>query len=284
MKIKNNLHACPKINYERHRYEISFDPEYMNCKKKILALLLASVLQYKAGNHLFIGGDSLKAKKVTINCSVLEVFPTLLLYTSNFNLGTEIYLKKGNSVYLNGGFITSHGKSSGYIGIYALETKGFKIQAEAKHYLGKHKVVQPAMLLFWPHIFQFHSQKLANTGFYVSTHCFFQSTETLREQSFAYDAYGPNKPRVLVDNRYVVSRRVGGLHLKFGYHCIKPSGVSIDYAVGAGAQIINSESGGKSSLGSVWSETQTEFGGKLFDSGFAIAPSFVYHLRIGFGY
>lgn len=256
----------------------------MRANKTIIFFLLIYSTTILGGTDSLAVKDTLPVKKIVFNTSVFEYFPTLLLHTGNLNLGSEIYLGKNNSVYINAGYITSYGESSGIISILAIKTTGYKIQMEGKHYLRKHKVVQPAMLLFWPHIFQFHSQKLENTGFYASVHSFFQSTETLRPQSFVYEAYGPNKPRIMVNNSYVVTRRAAALHLKFGYNCIKASGVNIDYAVGIGAQFIYSESVGKSPLGTVWSESQGEYGQKAFDEGFLIRPSFVYQVKIGFGY
>jgi len=124
--------------------------------------------------------NSLKVKRVIITTSLLEYFPTFKLNTGNFNIGTEIYLKNRKSFYANIGLIKSYGPSGGLFGISSLSTPGLKVQVEGRHYLNRHKIFEPAILLFWPHIFQYKSQKLQNTGYYAAVHSFYQFTATDR--------------------------------------------------------------------------------------------------------
>ena len=213
--------------------------------------------------------DTLGFKKFIITTSVLEYIPGQL-NTGNFNIGSEFYLKKRKAVYINLGIIKSYGPVEpqwlNLFNIPSINTIGFRFQAEGKYYLNKHKIFQPAILLFWPHILQFKSQELQNTGYYVAIHSSYQFTNTERKESHQYK-----------QNIYSVDRNALQLHLKFGYQSIKKYGLVVDYAVGFGIEYVSSNANNK--FGN--NGTYEIFPNKLFDSGDGFFPSFVYQLRIG---
>jgi hypothetical protein len=225
--------------------------------------------------------DSLKVKQITITTSVLDYFPTIKLNTGNFNIGSEIYLNNRNSLYANFGLIKSYGQSHGWLSVSSQSTQGLKIQVEGKHYLDKHKIFEPAILLFWPHIFQYKSQTLQNSGYYVAIHSFYQLTTTDRQET-VFD-YIDNNPYPNTShykqNIYSVDRTVYGVNLKFGYQCIKKYGLTVDYSVGLGGQYISSGSNNK--LGTD-NEKDMPWN-KLFDSGSGFYPNLIYQLRLGWG-
>ena len=127
--------------------------------------------------------DTLKAKRVIITTSLTDYLPTIKLNTGNFNIGSEIYLKDRKSIYANFGLIKSYGQPRGLLSISSLSTQGMKIQIEGRQYLNLHKIFEPAILLFWPHIFQYKSQTLPNTGYYVAIHSSYQWTATKRQET-----------------------------------------------------------------------------------------------------
>lgn len=225
--------------------------------------------------------DSLKAKRIIITTSVFEYFPTIKLNTGTFNIGTEIYLKNRKSVYANFGLIKSYGQSSGWFGISSQNTQGLKIQVEGRHYLNRHKIVEPAILLFWPHIFQFKSQTLPNTGYYFAVQSIYQWTATDRQETvvdFIDNNPLPNSTHYK-QNRYTVNRTVYGIGMKFGYQCIKKCGLTVDYSVGLGGQYISSSSSNK--LGTnINNDIPWK---KLFDSGTGFYPDLIYQVRLGWG-
>ncbi|MCZ2129846.1 MAG: hypothetical protein LC109_06215 [Bacteroidia bacterium] len=231
--------------------------------------------------------DSLKAKRIIINISVLEYLQTIKLNTGNFNIGTEIYLKKGNSLYTNFGLIKSYGQSSGLLSISSQSTQGLKIQVEGRHYLNKHKIFEPAILLFWPHMLQYNSQTLQNTGYYVAVHSFYQWTATDRRETVV--DYIDNNPfpnsEHYKKNIYTVDRNVFGLNIKFGYQCIKKWGLTVDYTVGLGGLYISSSSKNRLGEDTGWPQQEKDFpSNKLFDKGTGFAPNVVYQVRLGWGF
>lgn len=228
--------------------------------------------------------DSLPAKRITITTSVIDYFPSVNLNTGNFNLGTEIYIKNRNSVYANFGIIKSYGSSNGWFNVSSLNTEGFKIQVEGRHYLNRHKIFEPALLLFWPHILQYKSQTLPNTGYYVAIHSSYQRTRTDRQETVVDYIDNTPFPNTIHyrQNIYTVDRNVYGLHLKFGYQCIKKYGLTIDYGVGLGVRFISSHSTNRFGNDTDWPNSERDHAGnKLFDKGSAIAPGVIYHVRIG---
>lgn len=184
---------------------------------------------------------------------------------------------------MNVGMIRSYGPSNGMLSINSEKTQGMKIQVEGRYYLNKHKIFEPALFLFWPHIFQYKSQTLQNTGYYLAVHSHYQLTTTDRQETIV--DYIDNNPfpntSHYKQNMYTVDRTVYALHLKFGYQCIKKVGLTINYGVGLGIQYISSSS--KNRLGNdfSWPNSERDYGNKLFDKGTGIAPSFVYHVRLG---
>lgn len=212
-------------------------------------------------------GDSLKTDRVIITTSLTDYLPTFKLNTGNFNLGSEIYLKNRNSLYANIGLIKSYGHSRGLFNISALRTHGMQLQIEGRHYINRHKLFEPAILLFWPHIFQYKSQPLPNTGYYFALHSSWQWTSTDRQE---------------VQNVYTVDRNAIGLNILFGYQCVKRSGLTIDYSVGLGGQYISSSSTNRIGTDTDWPNSEKDyFSNRLFDKGKGFSPSFIYQLRFG---
>ncbi len=209
--------------------------------------------------------DAVNMRKLVITTSALEYLP-IRLNAGNFNLGAEMYIANNYSVYANAGVIQSYGSSGGnWLQLSAQSTSGFKLQFEGRRYLNRHKIFDPAVLLFWPHIFQYKSQSLENTGYYISLHSAYQQTSTSRTET---------------QNDYMVERSAIGMHVIIGYQSIKIYGLVIDYSVGLGGQYISSNS--KDKLGS---NTDNDWPwNKNYDEGSGIFPSFVYQVRIGWGF
>ena len=231
--------------------------------------------------------DSVYVKHVVITTSLIDYLPTINLNTGNFNIGTEIYLKQRNFLYTNIGVIKSYGPSSGYFSISAQSTQGLKMQVEGRHYLNLHKIVEPTIFLFWPHIFQFNTQTLHNTGYYVAVNSSYQWTATDRQETVL--DYISNTPFPNFEHRkqniYTVNRNVVGLNMVFGYQCILNGGLTVDYAVGLGGRLISSRSKNRMGDDSDWPNSQQDFlSYKLFDKGTSFAPSFVYQFRLGWAF
>lgn len=214
--------------------------------------------------------DSLPFKKVTLNTSLTDYFPDRV-NAGNLNMGTEIYLRNRKSVALQFGLIRSYGPSGGFLQLTSLSTQGVRMQVEGKHYFSKRKIVEPAILLFWPHIFQYKTQELQNTGYYIATSILYQHTRTDRQETIA------DHPGI-----YTVNRDACAAGIKLGYHCIKSYGLSIDYAIGIGIQYISSTSGNKQATEQGWPYSEKDIPWKkLFDSGAGIYPHFIYKVKLG---
>jgi hypothetical protein len=242
---------------------------------KQLAIFTAIILTAISSLTYAQSADSVKASRLIITTSLTDYMPTISLYTGTFNIGTEIYLKKRTSIYTNIGIIKSYGESGETFGISALSTRGVKTQVEGRFYLNKRKIFQPAILLFWPHIFQFKTKVLQNTGYYVAFHSFYQWTTTERGESVVKNSI-PEK------HIYNVNRNAAGLNILFGYQCVKKYGLTVDYSVGLGGQFIQSSSKNRIGTGTNWPYSEKEiFSNKLFDKGTAFSPSFVYQMRVG---
>lgn len=230
--------------------------------------------------------DSLHFSRVIISTSALEYIPSLKLNTGNFNIGSEIFLKKNKSVYINAGVVKSYGPARGYFSIPSQNTKGYRIQFEGRHYLNKHRIFEPAVLLFWPHIFQYKSRALPNTGYYIALHSSFQFTTTERDETVI--DYIDDKPYLnsihYKQNVYSVDREVYGLSIKVGYQCVKRCGLTIDYSVGLGGIFISSNSRNRLGADTFDLSTNEDYPSKkLFDEGTGFAPNIVYQVRIGWG-
>jgi hypothetical protein len=109
-------------------------------------------------------------------------------------------------------------------------------------------------------------------------HSSFQSTVTERRETV--DTYIGNDQFIYWQNYYSVNRDVYALNVKFGYQCIKKGGITVDYAVGLGGQYISSSSddviGRHNGNDIPWN--------KPFDRGCKLYPSFIYQVRVGWGF
>ena len=244
----------------------------------IIFLTVFTSLTYSQDN------DSITLKRMTITTILTDYLPSLQLNTANINLGTEICLKNRKSLTFNLGMIKSYGSSGKEL--YQLDTKntlGIKAQIEGRYYLNIHKLFEPAILLFWPHIFQFKSQEFENTGYYVAIHSSYQFTTTDRQETVIdyIDDYPFSGSNHYKTNTYIIDRNLVTLNVKFGYKCIKKSGLTIDYAIGLGGQYISSSSTNRLGTDINYPNSEKEFGGKLFDKGAAFYPNIVYQVKLG---
>ncbi|MGD0711359.1 MAG: hypothetical protein ABR968_09275 [Bacteroidales bacterium] len=213
--------------------------------------------------------DTLSFKRLNITTTLTDYFPLNNLNTINVNIGSEIYLTKNKSLAANIGVIRSLGQS-GFL-VTSLNTHGIKFQVDFKHFLNKHKIIEPTILLFWLHIFQYKSQTLLNSGYYWAFHACYQNTKTDREES--------------LNNIYSVDRTVYKLNAKIGYECIKKCGLTIDYSVGLGVQRINSTSTNSIQTDNSWPSNEKDFPwNKLFDKGVGIYPNLVYQFKLGWSF
>lgn len=247
-----------------------------------LAFFLLSLSTFTYSQQM----DSLKSKRIVITTSAFEYLPSKL-NSGNFNLGTEVYLKNRKSLFMNVGIIKPYGPSGGWLNVSSLSTQGIKIQVEGRHYLNKHQIFQPAVLLFWPHIFQYKSQTLTNTGYYVAVHSSFQSTSTDRQErvlDYVSNTPVPNT-KYYKKNIYTVDRSVYAVNIKFGYQCIKKHGLTIDHAAGLGVQYISSSSRNKIGTDDYYPNSQKDIPwNKLFNSGVGIYPNLIYQFRLGWAF
>jgi hypothetical protein len=246
--------------------------------KNILTILLLYFLTFSTFAYSQ-NPDSLKSKSFNITYSICDYFSLITANAYNINLGSEIYLKNKNSIFFNLGLIKSTMHSGGgLLSISSLSTQGLKIQIERKHYLGKYKLFEPAILLFWPHISQYKSQTLLNSGYYYSIQAAFQQTATKREGENYNQIHNP-------DDFYTVNRTVYRINLKIGYQCIKKHGLTIDYAIGLGAKYIYSNSRNNLMTNNSWPDNEKDIPwNKLFDTGAVLYPDFVYQLKIGWSF
>jgi hypothetical protein len=218
--------------------------------------------------------DTLLLKKIVINTSALEYIPDRL-NAGNFNLGAEMFVANNKTIYANVGILQSYGQSDrNWFQLSSQGTTGFKIQLEGRHYLNRHKIFDPVVLLFWPHVFQYKSQSLKNSGYYFALHWAFQHTNTKRVETIPGLSTGypfPDYDSHSIQNGYTVKRSATRMHVKFGYQSIKSYGLVIDYSVGLGGQYISSSS--KDKLGS--NNDKDWPWNKNYDEGSGIYPSFV---------
>ena len=248
----------------------------MTMSKILFSVLTIVLICSKAyGQH----ADSLQVRKLLITTSAFDYLPGKL-NEANFNIGAEKMVANNISLYANVGVIHSYGPSGGgYFQLSSLSTSGYKLQFEGRYYLNRHKIFDPAVLLFWPHIFQYKSQSLKNSGYYFALHASWQQTNTEREET-AFDPLYPASDFKYLHNEYKVGRSALGMHIKFGYQSIKSYGLVIDYFVGLGGQYINSSSEDK--LGS--NDDKDWPWNKKFDEGSGVFLSPVYQVRIGWGF
>lgn len=231
-----------------------------------LVLLLTLVVSFHAAQVFSQENDTVSFKKVIVTTSVTSYIPFIELNTGMFNLGTEVYLANRNSMYANLGFIQSYGPSGGWFSISSESTQGFKVQLEGRHYLGHTRIFDPAVLLFWPHIFQYQSKPLVNAGYYTALNSFYQWTVTDRKEW---------------QNIYTVDRNAVGLQFRFGYQCIKKYGLVVDYSIGIGGQFISSHSTNRLGDDTQYPNDEKEWTGKLFDHGSGWYPTLSYQVSLG---
>ncbi len=211
-----------------------------NVKARLL-ITIAFLLFYTINTSNARATDTLATKRLIIKASSFEYLPSLLK-TGNINLGAEIYLKNRKSVYANFGVIWPYNFNFYLWDWYSADNyKGWKLQVEGRHYLNKHKIFEPAILLFWPHLLQFNSEELPNTGYYVGLHSsqrFLTSNRTENVIVYNENVPFPNnaQPRLV---SYTLNSTLYGLNLKFGYQAIKKYGFTVDYAVGIGCLFIS---------------------------------------------
>lgn len=206
--------------------------------------------------------DSLETKKLILTTSVLKYLPVNSLNTGNFNMGASYYLGNNKSVYLNLGYIKSYGPSGGKFEINAIESEGMSLQLEGRHFFNKHKLIEPLILIFWPHIFQYNGQRTTNAGYYFGIRSFGKRIHTNRSAG-------------------IVRTNALGLNIKFGYQCIKESGFTIDHAVGVGGQYISSHS---DFTGEDFVTQHTFPWGRPFENGKGFYPSLLYEVNIGWSF
>jgi len=230
--------------------------------------------------------ETLKSKKLIITSSLFDYLPNKL-NAGTRNVGVEIYLGNRKSVGISMGSIHSYGPSGGLFQISSVSTRGMKFQAEVKHYLNKRKIFEPAILIFWPHILQYKTRELQNTGYYTAINITYQNTKTERGETvldYVDNIPFPNSAHYK-QTIYTVDRSCYALTIKFGYQCVKKYGLTVDYALGLGAQYISSNS--KNRLGSErgWPGSENDIPWKkLFDNGAGIYPAFNYQLKLGWAF
>jgi len=105
--------------------------------------------------------DSTRIKKYSITSSIFD-------YISEFHVIDDIIyniegatpIKNRDFLHFNLGYIESYDRPKIFFNqfhTYLGKTKGYRISLEGRHYLNKHKLFEPATLLFWFQIFQYHS-------------------------------------------------------------------------------------------------------------------------------
>lgn len=231
-------------------------------------------------------GDSLRVKKFSITTSVLD-YPFARFFNAiNYNIEISKAIKNRKAIYVNLGYLKSFApiEKEGFVNFTipnSLSTKGYKIQLEGRHYLNKHKLFEPSLVLFWLGLFQYKSIVQDNTGYYIAFQSKYQFTETIREEKIVdYIVEEPFQQTYYKDNKYTVDRNVLGGYFKFGYNAIKKSGFTVDHAIGIG--IANTSSSSKNKLGD---SNDTDFPyDKSFDSGGLLHFDWAYSFKIGWSF
>jgi hypothetical protein len=224
--------------------------------------------------------DSLPSKKISFHTLTSEYLPSWHLEVINFNLGTELLLKKSKAVCINLGYLSNQKSTSGdffNVGIYS--SKGYRVQIEIKHYLKRKKLIEPLMLVFWPHLLQYKSQTLQNSGYYLSGLMSYQYTSSERTETIANEYNSTNQSQFM-SSIYNVNRNSVSLIAKAGYQCIKSFGLLIDVSFGFGAQWLDTKTVGKQS-----DNFSIEFPwAKPFDTRQGIFPQVRYQIKLGWAF
>jgi hypothetical protein len=230
--------------------------------------------------------DSLVVKRVIFSSSLLEYFPNKF-NAGNLNFGAEIYLGNRKSILMNFGYLNSYGSSNGVMQVTAISTSGFRLQLEGKHFLNKRKLFEPAIFVFWPHIFQYNSKNYQNSGYYLSTNLFYQKTLTFNEETvldYIDDQPYPGTSHYKI-NEYKTYRKLIGLNFKIGYHCIKKSGFIVDYSIGFGGKYMKYDTQNRKSDDSNWVDSELESAWIKFpNSKSGIFPTVSYQLKLGWSF
>lgn len=228
--------------------------------------------------------DSLGFKRVIFTTSLLEYFPNKF-NSGNLNLGTEIYMGNRKSILLNIGYLHSYGPSNGMIQVSAISTNGYRIQLEGKHFLNHRKLFEPAILVFWPHIFQYKSLDYQNSGYYLSANIFFQQTQTINEETVI--DYIDDQPFPVTKhykkNEYETNRILLGTNFKIGYQCIKKSGFTVDYSVGFGGKYMKYDTKNRQSNDSNWADSELKSAWVKFSNA-GLFPAISYQLKLGWAF
>ncbi len=191
-------------------------------------------------------------KRLVLSTNIFGLAPHFDDATSNFNLHTEYYLGNRKSVTFQVGSLYAFKSNMGnYFFMTGEEIKGFRAELEMRRYTMKKKVINPLVLIFWFHLFQYGSQSVENSGYYYGTNISYASIGILEDPGSDY-----------------ILRDTYALHAKVGYQCFKEYGLMIDYAIGIGAQYV---------------KNSDHLGSGIMDSkGWNIYPSVQYQLRLGF--
>lgn len=227
--------------------------------------------------------DSIAERRVSITTSVLDYVSEFRMFNEiTYNIEVTIPIKNRNFVCFNAGYLKSNEDESKKFFLSAFnntlnKTQGYRFQLEGRHYLNKHKLFEPSLVLFWLGLFQYKSVKQVNTGYYVSFQSTCQFTETERTESIVdYIQEQPYFQTFYKQNNYIVDRNVLGGYFKFGYNAIKKSGFTVDHAIGIGAVYISSTSKNKLGVGSEFDES--------FDSGSSTSFDWTYTFKIGWSF
>ena len=239
----------------------------------IIYLILISIKTYAQ--------DKLPVNKYkpVISTSLLEYIP-LPYNMGNFNLGSDIYLGNHFSIYANLGFIKAYGPAQGdwLLRIYAEDVTGGKIQIEGRKYFNCHELIQPLILLFWPHIFQFNSRKLLNSGYYMAAGVTYEYLIIDRKETVAYYNNPNPVPYKIEDKIYNIHKSNFCPNLKLGYQAVKNDNVVVDFSFGMGIQFIKSFTKNKLTPENPWHNNTFE-NGKIVEW----MPNFKFRIGWSFG-
>ncbi|MBE7443686.1 MAG: hypothetical protein HS119_14660 [Flavobacteriales bacterium] len=251
----------------------------MNRAVLIIFFLCWSNISFSQAN------DSLKIKKYSITTSILDYVSEFRTFNEiTYNIEFSLPIKNRYFVHVNVGYLKSTETNKVFFNAFPNpidKTQGYRFQLEGRHYLNKHKLFEPSLVLFWLGLFQYKSLVQNNTGYYIAFQSKYQFTETDREETVVdYIQEQPYFQTFYKQNNYTVDRNMLGSYFKFGYNAIKKSGFTVDYAVGIGAVYISSSSENK--LGN---SNDGDFPyDKSFDDGSRLHFDLAYSFKIGWSF
>lgn len=252
-----------------------------------MKLLFIIIILFFSLSHVYAQTDSsTRIKKNSFSVALIDQPLSLMYNATNFNLGISRLIGNRVEIHLNGGFLKSFKSTTSEVVSFGFptstSTKGAVFSFEERYYLGKHKLFEPSILLFWLQLFQYNSVEQENTGYYIAFQQRYQYTNTERRETVL--DFVDNNPFVNTNhyktNDYIVLRNQGGGYFKFGYNAIKKSGFTVDYAVGIGITYISSSSENK--LGNN-NDKDGRFN-KEFDNGFGFFFDLLYSFKIGWSF